>query len=113
MNSARSYKSDKFAPPVFRVYSYRWLIVLFYGLGCVSQGFLMVGFSPISKNIAEAYKIEQFYIDTCVILFLIMYIPGNFISVYCLDKFGIGLSIFCGGFLTMFGAWIRYTSILL
>ena len=55
----------------------------------MASGFLMVGFSPIADIISSVYGCDTVVVEAMTLLFLIGFIPGNFIVIGTLDKYGL------------------------
>ena len=65
----------------FKLYPCRWMLQFFFACCMISSGFLMVGFSPISNTIAAIYGCAPFIVQAQTLIFLIAFIPGNFIVI--------------------------------
>jgi hypothetical protein len=65
----------------FILYPYRWLLQLCFSLSFAVSGVLMVGFSPIAPVIAKIYSCNVFLVEVQAIIFVIMYIPSNFVVI--------------------------------
>ena len=77
----------------YTLYSFRWVMQAFFTLSMIVSGFLMVGFSPITNTIAKIYDCSQIIVQLQTILFLIGFIPGNFIVIWVLDKYGLRATV--------------------
>ncbi len=69
----------------FKLSPMRWPMQIFFTMALVSNGFLMVGFSPVASILAEIYNCEKIIVDLQCLLFLICFIPGNFVVIKILD----------------------------
>lgn len=76
----------------------------------------MVCFSSSAKSAAKAFgggdpkdpnKIDTTYIDIIPIIFLIVYVPFNFVVIKTLEKSGIRLTMQIAGITTIVGCWLR------
>ncbi|CDW79334.1 UNKNOWN [Stylonychia lemnae] len=85
----------------------RWWIQIFFTMGLLSNGFIMVGFSPVASIIADAFKCDKFIVDAQCLMFLIMFIPANFIVIHCLDKYGLRACLLIGSVMSIAGVWLR------
>ena len=65
----------------------------FFTVSMIVSGFLMVGFSPISNTIAKIYDCSQIIVQLQTLLFLIAFIPGNFIVIWVLNKYGLRATV--------------------
>jgi hypothetical protein len=77
----------------YTLYSFRWLMQAFFTMSMIVSGFLMVGFSPISETIAKIYDCSQIIVQLQTLLFLIAFIPGNFIVIWVLNKHGLRATV--------------------
>jgi hypothetical protein len=73
----------------------------------IVSGFLMVGFSPIANTVAAIYGCSEVLVQIQTLLFLVMFIPGNFIVIAILNKFGLRVTLILGAVCTLGGAWFR------
>jgi hypothetical protein len=53
----------------------------------------MVGFSPIAGVVAIIYDCAPIIVQLQTLLFLIAFIPGNFIVIWVLNKFGLRATV--------------------
>jgi hypothetical protein len=60
----------------------------------ITSGFLMVGFSPVSGTIAIIYDCPEIFVQMQTLLFLIAFVPGNFIVIWVLNKKGLKTTVF-------------------
>jgi hypothetical protein len=65
----------------------------FFTISMIISGFLMVGFSPISETISKIYECSEIIVQMQTLLFLIAFIPGNFIVIWVLNKFGLRITV--------------------
>jgi hypothetical protein len=77
----------------YTLYPFRWLMQAFFTVSMIVSGFLMVGFSPISNTIAKIYDCSQIIVQLQTLLFLIAFIPGNFIVIWVLNKYGLRATV--------------------
>lgn len=105
-----SYLSEE-DEPQFILYSYRWVNLVVYFLGLTTSGFNMVMFSSVAKQVAKGYGfydpskvspkgvvphmdgIDTAYIDMIPVIFLIMYVPFNFVVIKSLEKGGLRVTV--------------------
>ncbi len=67
----------------------------------------MVGFSPIAKVIAAIYECNVFLVEVQALIFVLMYIPSNFVVIAILSKFGLRACHIIGAICLLVGAWLR------
>ena len=96
----------------YRVYTYRWTLLASFSFGLAASGFCMVGFSAVSQIIAEVYDTTEFMLSLCVLVFLIMYVPSNFVVLWVLNKYGLRITLMTGAVLSIIGVWSRFLIII-
>ncbi|CDW84540.1 UNKNOWN [Stylonychia lemnae] len=63
----------------------------------------MIGFSPVASVIAEAFGCKKILVDAQCLLFLIVFVPGNFLVIFALNNKQLQI----GGSLSILGCWLR------
>ena len=53
----------------------------------------MVGFSTIAQVLVEIFNAQSIVVNLCVLLFMIMFIPMNFISIKVLNSGGLRMTV--------------------
>ncbi|CDW80057.1 UNKNOWN [Stylonychia lemnae] len=85
-------------------------------MALISDGFLMVGFSPVASVIADAFNCEKIIVDAQCLTFLVMFVPCNFLVIYALNKHGlrfcviiisVNYQLLIGAVLSIIGCWLR------
>ena len=77
----------------YKLYPFRWVMQLFVLSTMIVSGFLMVGFSPIASTIAKIYGCNEVLVQIQTIIFLAAFIPGNFIVIGVLNKYGLRVAV--------------------
>ena len=96
----------------YRGYSYRWLILALFCSLELTNNILWVTFAPIS-DIVSNYFGGGYYGSTTSVnmlanIYLIFYLPGTGLSIFLMKYFNLKRSLEICGFLTMFGAMLRF-----
>lgn len=60
-----------------------------YALALMGSGFLITSFITIARTIVAIFNTHPILITLTNLIFCFVFLPGNFIVVYCLDKFGM------------------------
>ena len=68
----------------------------------------MVGFSPVAAIVAQIYGCNIVLVELQMILFVLMFIPSNFIVIYLQNNIGLRWTLVIGASFIIFGAWVRY-----
>jgi hypothetical protein len=61
----------------------------------------------VSTIIAAVFDTPQLLVNMCVLIFLISFIPANFIVIKVLDVYGMRTALMLASLLTFSGAWLR------
>jgi len=84
----------------FRVYPYRWAILLaFMGIIAVNQ-LLWITFAPITSNAVEYYGVSELRIGLLSVIFMIVYILVSFPASWVIDTYGLRIGVGIGAALT-------------
>ncbi|TNV79121.1 hypothetical protein FGO68_gene16126 [Halteria grandinella] len=68
----------------------------------------MNGFSPVAEIIARIYNCSPIIVQLQTVIFILMFVPSNFIVIFVLDKFGLRFTQVLGACMMVFGCWLRY-----
>eukprot|EP00743_Colponemidia_sp_Colp-15_P004645 GILK01005006.1.p1 GENE.GILK01005006.1~~GILK01005006.1.p1 ORF type:complete len:457 (-),score=72.14 GILK01005006.1:248-1618(-) len=92
----------------FRDYGARWFMLALFCLATIANAVAWITFSPISKNSALVYDVDETYINLLSLIYMIAYVPVVFPANYVTDTLGLRISLLLGSILTAIGAWVRY-----
>ncbi len=67
----------------------------------------MVGFSPVADLVATIYDCSIILVEAQMILFVIVFIPANFVVMQIQNKYGLRVTMVTGAIFIMVGAWSR------
>eukprot|EP00126_Sphaerothecum_destruens_P006581 Sdes_comp19430_c0_seq1m10804 len=108
-------KNPTFSPPLkneYVSYKSRFLMLSIVVLLNISNSIMWISFSPIACKTRVFYQVSSNSVNLLSLLFMICYPPLGFLSSYVLDSYGLVVGVgFCGAFLNLFGAWLRYLSV--
>ena len=76
-----------------KLYPIRWAIQISFTLGLMANGFIMVGFSPIADMVARYFSCDSMLVQIQTLIFLICFVPGNFIVIKVLAKYGLRICV--------------------
>lgn len=101
----------------FKAYPYRWVVlVLFMLVGAMTQ-VIWITFAAITDESAAFYNVSDMHILMLSVVFMIAYLPFNFLACYLIDKLGLKWGTGIGVILTgVFGflraltatVWVNY-----
>lgn len=84
----------------FKVYPYRWVVLLaFMSIIAVNQ-LLWITFAPITSNAVEYYKVSELSIGLLSLIFMIVYILVSFPASWVIDTYGLRVGVGIGAALT-------------
>jgi cyanate permease len=84
----------------FKVYSYRWVVLLAFMLVTIINQLLWITFAPITGNAAEFYGVSDLSIGLLSMVFMIVYIFVSFPASWAIDTYGIRVAVGIGAALT-------------
>jgi MFS transporter, FLVCR family, MFS-domain-containing protein 7 len=69
---------------------------------------MVSGTCAVTANVVkEVYELSLFQANLTNFCYYIMYVPGNFMSIAILNRYGMKVTIACGTLFILIGAWIR------
>ena len=95
----------------YKVYSVRWHMLGIFCFLTFTNAFLWISFAPIVALTERFYGVSATYINMLSALFMILYLPGSYLAMYLITKYGLRTSITVGAVLNAVGGWIRYSSV--
>ena len=98
---------DSHGNPKLILYKYRWVVLISFTLSLVSVGILGCTCTTTTNLVKEIYDLSVLESNLANSAYLIMYIPGNFLSIFLLRRYGVKISIFIAALLFIIGGWIR------
>jgi MFS family permease len=84
----------------FKVYSYRWVVLLAFMLVAATNQLLWITFAPITSSAAEAYHVSDLSIGLLSMSFMIVYIFISIPASWVIDTYGIRVAVGIGAALT-------------
>jgi cyanate permease len=86
--------------PTFRVYPYRWVVLLVFMLSVAVNQLLWITFAPITSAAASFYQVSDLSIGLLSMSFMIVYIFLSIPASWVIDTYGIRSAIGLGAVLT-------------
>lgn len=84
----------------FKVYPYRWVVLLaFMSIIAVNQ-LLWITFAPITSNAVGYYQVSELSIGLLSLIFMIVYILASFPASWVIDTYGVRVGVGIGAALT-------------
>jgi sugar phosphate permease len=96
--------------PKFISYKYRWVVLIMFMFAGAMTQVIWITFMGISKASAEHYNVSANLILLLSLIFMIVYIPVNFLACWTIDKFGLKWGTGIGVILTGVFGFLRAVS---
>ncbi len=84
----------------FRVYGYRWVVLLAFMCAILANQTLWITFAPITGSAAEYYGVSDLSIGLLSMSFMIVYIVVSIPASWTIDTYGIKVAVGIGAALT-------------
>jgi MFS family permease len=84
----------------FRVYGYRWVVLLAFMCAILANQALWITFAPITGSAAEYYGVSDLSIGLLSMSFMIVYIVVSIPASWTIDTYGIKVAVGIGAALT-------------
>lgn len=94
-------------PNSFKVYPYRWAVLMAFMSIIVVNQLLWITFAPITSNAVQYYGVSELGIGLLSLSFMIVYILVSFPASWVIDTYGIRIGVGIGAALTGIFGLIR------
>ena len=84
----------------FKLYSYRWIVLVVFMLVIAINQLLWITFAPITVEAASFYKVSDLSIGLLSLIFMIVYIVISIPASWVIDTYGIRVAVGLGAALT-------------
>ncbi len=101
---------DLLEPPLqdqFITYDYQIVVVTVFSLCSMANAITWILCSPISVQLTHYYEVSQLYVDMVSLVYLITYVPFNFLAQFVLDRYQLYPGIFIGAVCTLVGSTLK------
>lgn len=93
----------------YRVYTYRWVIVLSFVAAGVANALVLLSWSPISDLASDYWDgLSISLINLLAVTFQVLYLPGTMLSLKAMQVGGLRYTMLLGGALTFSGCFFRW-----
>ncbi len=86
--------------PRYRVYGYRWIVLLAFMLVVIANQALWITFAPITGAAAAYYGVSDLSIGLLSMIFMLAYLVVSFPASWVIDTYGFRLAVGIGAGLT-------------
>jgi FLVCR family feline leukemia virus subgroup C receptor-related protein len=90
-----------------KVYKTRWFQLFLFSFLSFSNAWVWISIAPIATLAEKYYNVSSFMINLLSTIYMFVFIGGNPICAFILERFGIRTSLLIGTALNMLGSWIR------
>jgi sugar phosphate permease len=84
----------------FKVYGYRWIMLLAYMFAVAINQLLWITFAPITSDATKFYRVSDLSIGLLSLIFMIVYIFVSIPASWAIDTWGIRVAVGIGAALT-------------
>jgi MFS family permease len=84
----------------FKVYSYRWIMLLVFMFAVAVNQLLWITFAPITSDAARYYGVSDLSIGLLSMIFMIVYIIVSIPASWAIDTYGVRVAVGIGAVLT-------------
>ncbi|XP_041371092.1 solute carrier family 49 member A3-like [Gigantopelta aegis] len=91
----------------FKVYKWRWYMVLVVCLINMANALIWICFSPITSITTEYYGISSWQVNWLSLIFVVVSIPFGFTASWLIDTLGLRTSIILAAWLNVIGSLLR------
>lgn len=84
----------------FKIYGYRWVVLLAFMLVVAINQFMWITFAPITSNAAAYYGVSDLGIGFLSMVFMIVYIVISIPASWMIDTYGIRVAVGIGAAMT-------------
>ena len=88
-------------------YTKRFHMLFIFCLLILANAIIWVLLAPIADLSADYYHVRTADINFVALTFQILFIPGTFLSLLCMEKLGLRSTLLIGAFLTMIASILR------
>ena len=71
------------------------------------NGIVWISLASITDEVEEAYGVDSFFLNMWSYVFMIFYIPFNFVANYTHESIGVRYGVLVGLTFTCMGAWFK------
>jgi len=94
----------------YKTYPRRWLVMASIMTLNIFGYCLSISFGPVASQASEYYQVPGPTIDLIPLVALAVNMPGMFVAVYCIDRFGVKVGVRWGASCMLVGSLVRLFS---
>lgn len=107
--NAAVFKNKNEATQEFILYHKRWPVLFSFCLLSMSSAWMWITWSPLTRIVSDYWGVNEGAVDALSGVYLYIYVPGSFLSLYWVVTYGgLRRGLLAGGLCNLVGAGIRY-----
>lgn len=72
---------------------YSWVILILYVFSNIGVGMTMMTCGTIAPILTKEYGISTLLVNMCSLSFLLMFVPGNFATIFVMSRYGFRVCV--------------------
>ena len=89
-------------------HAFRYAVLFLFSISAIMSASGWICFIPIIKEINQGFKINRLLIDYLNYIYLVLYVPINFLAVIVIEQKGMRTAMIIGSLFQFIGFWLRY-----
>lgn len=95
-------------PEAYVLYPRRFAILAAFSANNALNACIWIAFASVASIVQERFKVSASAVNSLSLVFMLAYIPGSVAAAYCLERFGLRVTLIAGAALNALCAWVRY-----
>ncbi|TXT61521.1 MAG: Sugar phosphate permease [Promethearchaeota archaeon] len=91
-----------------QVYGYRWIILLLFMFSNITMQILWISYGAVTIEATTFYGVDEISILLLSLIFMIVYIPVNFLASWVIDKYNLRIGAGIGAILAGVFGFLRF-----
>lgn len=93
-----------------QVYSYRWVVLLLFMFSNITMQILWISYGAVTIESTVFYSVDELSILLLSLVFMVVYIPVNFLASWIIDKYNFRLGAGIGTILAGIFGFLRFVA---
>ena len=89
-------------------YAQRWWLLLLYSLSSGLSAFIWISAAPVQSILSDIFDASAIQVDLISISFFIMYLPASLLGLYCMERWGLKVTLTAGAALNALAVALKY-----
>jgi FLVCR family feline leukemia virus subgroup C receptor-related protein len=92
----------------YTLYRKRWVVLASFSLLTLTSAWIWITWSPLSSMMAVYWGVSESSVDALAGIYLYVYLPCSFVSLWLVNRYGMRYGLLCGATLNLLGALVRW-----